>query len=292
MYSAKSQGKNTWFLYNKKMDGDRLGDAHLKGELNHSIEMGELEALFQPLVELPTQRVVGLEALVRWNHPTQGQLSPDVFLPIAEETGFIYDIDLWMLKEACTQAVAWREEGADPFSISINLSGVTLRRDEIVDDIARILEETGITPSDVILEITENVFVHNDAVWRLTELKKLGVRLAIDDFGTGYSSLNYLKRFPIDILKIDKSFIDGNNRQPGADLTKAIVMLAEALRLDTVAEGIETQDQVGPLSVLGVDQGQGFLFARPLSQQRVGAILQREQTQESDETPLEPSSGV
>lgn len=152
---------------------------------------------------------------------------------------------------------------------------MSLQSDEIIDDVARTLTETGIPPEDLILEITESAFVNNNAIWRLSELKKLGVRLAVDDFGTGYSSLSYLMRFPIDILKIDKSFVDEVGRYRGSDLTKAIVGVAKALRLETVAEGIERSDQLGQLSSYGVDLGQGFLFAKPLEEEEFRTLLHK-----------------
>lgn len=273
MFAAKARGKNNSLLFDPTMDGNVIGRAQLKTQLMHAVGRGEMKALFQPLLSLASGLVVGAEALIRWDHPTEGRLGPGQFLPAAEEHGLMCELDRWMLKEACRRSVAWRRFGTEHFSISVNLSGMSLQSDEIIDDVARTLTETGIPPEDLILEITESAFVNNNAIWRLSELKKLGVRLAVDDFGTGYSSLSYLMHFPIDILKIDKSFVDEVGRGRGSDLTKAIVGIAKALRLETVAEGIERSDQLGQLSSYGVDLGQGFLFAKPLEEEEFRTLL-------------------
>jgi diguanylate cyclase (GGDEF)-like protein len=274
MYAAKAGGKERSLVFDPSMDKDFMDKAKLKMELHASIDRNELEALYQPVVDLPTGKITGAEALVRWDHATQGRLTPDHFLPIAEQSGFIVEIDRWMLRAACAQAATWNAELLDDFSVSVNLSGESLRRDDLVRTVQTALQESGLAPHRLVLEITERAFVDTNAGHRLTELKELGVRLAIDDFGTGYSSLNYLRRFPIDILKIDKSFVDNVvHEQESADLAKAIVGLASALHLNTVAEGIEKRDQAGWLSEYGVGLGQGYLFAKPMTAEDLRAEL-------------------
>jgi EAL domain-containing protein (putative c-di-GMP-specific phosphodiesterase class I) len=244
MYAAKAGRERTVLLFEPSLDDDFMGKAKLKAELFKSIDRNELTALYQPLVDLPTGRIVGAEALVRWDHSTEGRLTPDRFLPIAEESGFIVEIDRWMLRTACAQATAWGAELPDDFSISVNMSGESLRQEDLVEVVQTTLQDLRLPPQVLVFEITENAFVYTSAAHRLAGLKKLGVRLAIDDFGTGYSAINYLRRFPIDILKIDKSFVDHVvDEQESADLAKAILGLASALHLKTVAEGIEKQDR-------------------------------------------------
>jgi diguanylate cyclase len=276
MYAAKAGGKERSLLYEPSLDDDFMGKAKLKAELFKPIDRNELTALYQPLVDLPTGQIVGAEALVRWDHSTEGRLTPDRFLPVAEELGFIVEIDRWMLRTACAQATAWGDELPDDFSISVNISGESLRQEDLVEVVQATLQEVRLPPQALVLEITENAFVDTSAAHRLAGLKKLGVRLAIDDFGTGYSAINYLTRFPIDILKIDKSFVDHVvDEQESADLAKAIVGLASALHLKTVAEGIEKQDQAGSLNEFGVGLGQGYLFAKPMSAEDLRTELHR-----------------
>jgi diguanylate cyclase (GGDEF)-like protein len=275
MYAAKAGGKERALLFEPYMDDDFAGKAKLKRELFASIERNELTALYQPVVDLPAQNIAGAEALVRWNHPTEGLLTPDQFLPIAERSGFIVDIDRWMLKTACAQVASWNGKLPEGFSISVNVSGESLRQDDLVTHVAATLRETGLPPHQLVLEITEHALVDTGAAHHLADLKKLGVRLAIDDFGTGYSAINYLRRFPIDILKIDKSFVDNVVHERDASLAKAIVGLASALHLTTVAEGIEQQEQAGSLSDFGVGQGQGYLFARPMPAEDLQLELRR-----------------
>ena len=275
MYAAKAGGKERVLFFKPSMDDDFMDKAKLKTELYASIDRDELAAVYQPVVDLPTRKIVGAEALVRWDHPIQGRLSPDRFLPVAEGSGFIVDIDHWMLRTACSQAADWESELPNDFSISVNLSGETLRRDDLVEMVRTALQESRLTPERLVLEITEHAFVETSAAQSLADLKKLGVRLAIDDFGTGYSAINYLRRFPIDILKIDKSFVDNvDHEQESADLAQAIVGLASALHLKTVAEGIEKPDQAGSLRDLGVGLGQGYLFAKPMSAEDFRTELQ------------------
>jgi EAL domain-containing protein (putative c-di-GMP-specific phosphodiesterase class I) len=246
---------------------------------------GELRLRYQPIVELQTSRIVGAEALLRWEHPTRGLLAPLTFLGLAEETGLIVPVGQWVLHEACRQAAAWERalrdaHGADGpgsrFTITVNVSGRQLQEDNFVDDVASSLAISGLSPARLLLEITETVFMQQDdaAIERLRALKSLGIRLGIDDFGTGYSSLGYLQRFPVDVLKIDKSFVDGV-AQSGSDaaLARAIIALGEMLSLRTVAEGVARPQQQQRLQALGCELGQGFLFAEPLTADEVEKML-------------------
>jgi EAL domain-containing protein (putative c-di-GMP-specific phosphodiesterase class I) len=241
----------------------------LEADLQRAIKRGEFVVHYQPTVELSSGRVTGMEALVRWEHPSKGLLPPVDFVALAEETGLILPIGRWVLQEACRQAVAWSDEYPTrvPLHMSVNLSARQLQLNTVIDDVAAALDDTGLEPERLTLELTETVLMQDsgDVVPRLNRLKELGVQLAIDDFGTGYSSLSYLHKFPIDVLKIDKSFTGNLRRGTGEGvLTHAIIRLARTLHLRTVAEGIERPDQVGKLQAMGCHSGQGFYFAEPL----------------------------
>jgi EAL domain-containing protein (putative c-di-GMP-specific phosphodiesterase class I) len=207
---------------------------------------------------------------LRWQHAIRGWVSPSAFIPIAEETGIMQPIGRWVLREACAQAARWqraRRAGERPFTIGVNVSGVQLGHPGFVEDVASALRETGILPTQLVLELTESSLLASpdEAVERMRTLRTLGVRLAIDDFGTGYSSLSYLDRFPVQVLKIDKAFVDGIARGgPNAALARTIVALGQAMSLDCVAEGIEKPEQLEFLRALGCPRGQGYLFSRPL----------------------------
>jgi diguanylate cyclase (GGDEF)-like protein/PAS domain S-box-containing protein len=278
MYSAKGRGKGLAQVFDGSMHAEVVSRLALDADLRGAIERGEFSIRYQPTVALPGQQLVGLEALIRWHHPTRGFVPPDQFIPLAEETGLITRIGQFVIDEACRQARAWQREcpQTSDLSISVNLSARQIQAVEIVDMIRAALERSGLPPETLILEITESVLMRDtDATLsRLQELKELGVRLAIDDFGTGYSSLSYLRRFPIDILKIDKSFIDNvASRTDAMALTRAIVDLARSLGLRTVAEGVELPEQAAELEALGCDMAQGYLFARPLDPQSVEQLL-------------------
>jgi EAL domain-containing protein (putative c-di-GMP-specific phosphodiesterase class I) len=242
----------------------------LASDLRLAVDRDEFVLQYQPIVDLRSGRVSGFEALVRWLHPQLGMVPPLDFIPLAEETGLIVPIGTWVLREACRQAAEWnrRRPATEPLSISVNLSARQLQQPDLPQLVAEALASTGLAGHCLTLELTESLLI-NDVdltVARLRQLKALDVRLAIDDFGTGYSSLAYLRRFPIDILKIDKLFVDGvATEAPEASLTGAIVHLARTLHLSTVAEGIESLDQCGPLRDSGCQLGQGYYFAKPLT---------------------------
>jgi len=269
MYIAKQSGKGQYRRYEARMHTEALERLELESDLRHAIDREEFTLRYQPIVLLHTGEIAGVEALVRWNHPTRGMMSPLQFIPLAEETGLIVPLGRWVVREACRQAVGWqplRPEG-HPLTLTINISGHQLQGEHVVEDVRRALSDSGLDPRQLVLEITESVLMQQSEtiLERLNALKALGVRLAIDDFGTGYSSLGYLQRFPIDILKIDKSFVDDVGRgDTESALARAVIALGETLQLQTIAEGIELKQQLSGLQDLGCELGQGFFFDKPI----------------------------
>ena len=267
MYVAKTRGKGERVFFEPAMHAAALERLVVEADLRTAIEREEFLLHFQPIVQLDSGEIVGAEALVRWACRNRGIVPPSLFIPIAEETGLIVLIGRWVLRRACQTAREWEEERGKPMRISVNLSSRQLREPGIVDDVRDALRDSGLDPQYLVLELTESMLMHDTdlSVARLTALKQLGVSLAIDDFGTGYSSLSYLQRYPIDILKIDRSFVEViDQRGDGPVLASAIVALADSLRMSTVAEGIETEAQRAALRQLGCELGQGYLFAPPL----------------------------
>jgi len=282
MYMAKENGKSRYQLFEPAMHDTALKRLELKASLQRALEHGEFRLFYQPVIELDSGRITGVEALIRWFHPERGIVPPLDFIPLAEDTGLIVPIGRWVLMEACSYAadLQARFPTDPPLHMAVNLSARQVARPEIVEDVRQILAETGIDPTTLILEITESVMMQDMdmAISRLTELKTLGVQLAIDDFGTGYSSLNYVRRFPVDILKVDKSFIDGvTEGGESSALTAAVIELAGILNLKPVAEGIERADQLERLVDMHCDLGQGFLFAKPLPGSDLEQLLDERQ---------------
>jgi diguanylate cyclase (GGDEF)-like protein/PAS domain S-box-containing protein len=278
MYMAMEAGKGRYQLFEPAMHDTALRRLELKADLQRAIDNGEFVLYYQPVIELETGAIIGLEALIRWNHPERGLVPPLEFIPLAEETGLIVPIGGWVIQEACRQAVLLHDRlpVEPPLHMAVNLSARQLQRQEIVGEIGEILTETGLDPGLLILEITESVMMKDVklSVQRLTELKEIGVKLAVDDFGTGYSSLNYIQQFPVDILKVDKSFVDAFSTDPRKSaLTATILKLASDLDLRPVAEGIERADQLERLLALHCDLGQGFYFAKPLPMEGVDGLL-------------------
>jgi diguanylate cyclase (GGDEF)-like protein/PAS domain S-box-containing protein len=276
MYKAKSNGKNRLEVFEPSMHTAALDRMALKGDLERALDRGEFGVLYQPIMRLGSGQMAGVEALVRWHHPRRGMVGPLDFIPLAEETGLIIQLGRWVLDEACRQAVAWEAAGGGQLHMSVNVSGRQTQQAGFVAEVAQVLRETGLEPSRLTLEFTESVLMRDAEATTdmLRDLKAVGVRLAIDDFGTGYSSLSYLRRFPIDVLKIDGSFVA--SMSSGADqaaLVRSILKLGETLRLETVAEGIEEIAQLTDLRALGADLGQGFYFARPLTAEAISALL-------------------
>jgi diguanylate cyclase (GGDEF)-like protein/PAS domain S-box-containing protein len=269
MYMAKREGKGQYRVFEPQMHANVVEHLELKGSLQRAIERGELEVHYQPIIEIPEERTAGFEALVRWNRDGHGMVSPADFIPLAEETGLIVPLGTWVLREACRQAKFLQEMFVShpPLTMSVNLSAKQLQQPGLVAAVEAALAEADLDPATLTLEMTESVLMTDTELTlaRLNELKDLGVRIALDDFGTGYSSLSYLSRFPVDVLKIDRSFvstIDGAGEESA--LAAAIVKLGEALHLRTVAEGIELPAQLDRLVDLGCVMGQGFYFGRPM----------------------------
>jgi diguanylate cyclase (GGDEF)-like protein/PAS domain S-box-containing protein len=287
MYMAKENGKGRYQLFEPAMHDTALKRLELKADLQRAVEHGEFELHYQPVIELDSGRISGVEALIRWMHPVRGMVPPLDFIPLAEETGLIVPIGRWVLRQACEYAVGLKQRfpSEEMFHMAVNLSARQLQRPEIVDEVAEILNETGLDPGSLILEITESVMMQDMdlSIERLTALKELGVLLAIDDFGTGYSSLNYVRRFPVDILKVDKSFIDGvSDGGESSALTAAVIELAGILNLKPVAEGIERADQLERLLELHCDLGQGFFFAKPLPSEELMKLLAERRQMEAE----------
>ncbi|KTS78715.1 signaling-like protein [Pseudomonas oryzihabitans] len=274
LYEAKAAGRNTLRFYEPTMNQRILERRQLETELRQGLQRGELVLEFQPRFNAGSQRLLGAEALVRWNHPVRGRLAPAEFIALAEETGLILGLSDWVLQEACSQAVTWEPE----LIVSINLSPLEFQRDDLVARVRGVLERTGIDPARVELELTENVLLDDasGALELMQRLKALGVRLSMDDFGTGYSSLSYLRTYPFDCLKIDRSFVANiEASESNAAIVEAIVSMGRALSLTVVAEGIETAGQLALIADLKCDQAQGFHLQRPLSQARFAALRQQ-----------------
>ncbi len=275
LYKAKSVGKDGYVMFESAMQTVAQDRMHLELDLADALDSDELFLVYQPMLELKGEQVVGVEALVRWNHPKRGVITPDAFIPIAEESGLIVPIGRWVLRQACLQAAGWRE-GGYLVDISVNVSARQLERPEFVEEVRSALHDSGLDAGRLTLEITETVLMRKpDATAHLLgELKELGVRIAVDDFGTGYSSLAYLRQFPVDSLKIDRTFITGLTSSGEAHaLTHTLIQLGRALGLQTLAEGVEQPGQVRRLQQEGCDLAQGFLFARPLAPDAVERFL-------------------
>jgi diguanylate cyclase (GGDEF)-like protein len=287
LYRAKAEGKDRFVFFRAAMQTLMQERLELERDLNGALADQQFFLQYQPTFSLADQSIVGVEALLRWQHPVRGVVGPLDFIPLAEETGLIVPIGRWVLAEACRQAASWHSLPR-PFQMSVNISARQLDSDRLLEDVTDALTNSGLTPGSLTLEITETVLMRDAeaTVRRLSELRELGVRLAIDDFGTGYSSLAYLRRFPVDTLKIDQSFIAGISESPGAGaLIHTLVQLGKTLGLETVAEGIEETFQLEHLRREDCDVGQGFLFARPLD----AAAVQEMLAQISDVVPRVPA---
>lgn len=267
MYHAKDQGRNNFQFYNQSMNATAYERLVLENHLRKALEREEFILHYQPQFDIKTGEIIGVEALIRWQHPDLGMVSPGVFIPLAEETGLIMQIDEWVLKTACAQNKAWQESGLPFITMAVNLSGQNFIRKNLFEVIARIIEDTRLDPSYLELELTESILMKNakETASTLRALKEMGLHFSIDDFGTGYSSLSYLKRFPLDTLKIDQSFIrEITTDSDNAAITTAIIAMAHSLKLRVVAEGVETEEQLAFVREHGCHAMQGFLYSRPL----------------------------
>jgi diguanylate cyclase (GGDEF)-like protein len=277
MYRAKWSGRNRYIVFECGMADAVQSRMELEMDLRVALENREFFLAFQPTFNLQDMTPTGVEALIRWNSPTRGVVQPDDFIPLLEETGLIVNIGRWVLQEACAQAQEWRESGY-PVGIAVNVSARQLDSDRILTDVADALADSGLDPEALTLEITETTLMRDaeETLRRLTAIKELGVRIAIDDFGTGYSSLGHLRQFPVDALKIDRSFITGlAHNLEGESLIHTLVQLGKALSIETIAEGIEQDNELSLLQDQRCDGGQGFLFAKPLDIAATEAFLKK-----------------
>jgi len=278
MYHAKEEGKNNYQYYSESMNVAALERLTLENRLRGALERDELLLHYQPLVDARSQHIIGVEALIRWQHPDLGLLPPAQFIPLAEESGLIVPIGEWVLRTACRQMKQWRDAGMNNLRMSVNLSNQQFRREPLDGVIEGILDETGLPPECLEVELTESSIMQSEktAARMLTAIKRLGVRIALDDFGTGYSSLSYLRRFPIDTLKIDRSFVkDIVTNHDDAAIISAIIAMAETLKLSVTAEGVEDLQQFEFLREHGCHTIQGFLFSHPVPPEEIERLLQQ-----------------
>ena len=286
MHHAKSQGRNGCQFYGRAMNARALEKLAMESQLRKAIDRAEFELHFQPKLDLRSGRLTGAEALIRWHHPELGIVPPNDFIPLAEEAGLIVPIGEWVLETACRQSVAWQRAGLAPLPVAVNVSSPHFRHSGLLRTVARVLEQTGLPPQLLELEVTESMLMDSleSTLGTLHGLKDMGLRLCIDDFGTGYSSLAYLKRFPLDALKVDQSFVkDMPGAADDAAITSAIIAMAHSLKLEVVAEGVETQAQLDFLRARGCEYAQGFLISRPLPAPDLAALL-------GHAAPLKPPS--
>jgi diguanylate cyclase (GGDEF)-like protein len=262
MYRAKDMGRNNYCFFSAEMHTYTLEKLELEAGLRHALERGEFRVYYQPKIDMTTGALTGVEALLRWLHTERGIVGPEKFIPIAEATGLIVPIGLWVLREVCTRAKAWQNAGLPRFTVAVNLSAGQFRQEDLVPQLAEILRSTGLDPKCLELEITESVVIQDPdkVVVKLETLRRMGVRIAIDDFGTGYSSLNYLKRFPINSLKVDRAFVkDLPHSTDDIAITRAVIAMAHSLDMNVIAEGVELREQFDTLRKEGCDEFQGFL---------------------------------
>ncbi|HCE09255.1 MAG TPA: PAS domain S-box protein, partial [Oxalobacteraceae bacterium] len=277
MYRAKEMGRNTFQFYTETMNARTLDRLSIEADLRHALERDEFVVHYQPQVDLSSGRIVGMEALIRWNHPVHGQIAPARFIGLAEEMGLIIPIGAWVMRTACIQTKSWQQAGLGDLRVAVNLSPRQFTQKALVQSIAEVLQATGLEARFLDLELTESMVMHDvdNAIAILRNLKALGVHISIDDFGTGYSSLSYLRRFPIDVLKIDQSFVNDLTVDPDdAAIVVSIISLAHSLRLQVIAEGVETAEQLAFLRARGCDQVQGYYFSRPLAPEAFERMFQ------------------
>lgn len=278
MFAVKKQGRNQFQLYKQELNHTSSQRLRLENDLRHAIQRNQLFLAYQPIIDMKRRRIVSAEALIRWRHPELGIIPPDSFIPLADETGLIHSIGEWVARKACEQLRVWQDLGHDGLSVAVNVSAAQFKQDGLVAGIEHILRETGIDAHDLELEITETVAMQSaDAtIQTLRRFKNMGIGISIDDFGTGYSSLSYLKRFPIDTLKIDRSFVrDISVDSDDAAIVQAINSLGKTLKLRLVAEGVETREQFDYLCQQGCDRMQGYYFSKPVDAAEFLVLLER-----------------
>ena len=277
MYQAKQRGRKTYEFFSGEMNARALERLTLENQLRRAVERNEFVLYYQPKVDIGSGRITGAEALVRWRHPELGIVSPDKFIRIAEETGLIVEIGQWVLRNACAQVRAWMELGLPPLSVAVNVSGVQFKQRKVWHAVRGALAHSSLPPEQLTLELTESMLMENatDSVDMLNELKEMGLKLALDDFGTGYSSFAYLRRFPLDELKIDRSFVSDLRQDRDRAIVGAIIAMARELKLRVVAEGVETKEQLQFLRARACDQYQGYLCSRPAPPEAFPILLRR-----------------
>ncbi|WP_455219684.1 putative bifunctional diguanylate cyclase/phosphodiesterase, partial [Kaarinaea lacus] len=283
MYHAKGSGRNRYEFYTPEMNARAQERLELESGLQKALQNEEFVLHFQPKYCADSNKLLGVEALIRWQHPSYGLVMPDRFISSLEENGLIIAVGEWVLRSACAQNKMWQDAGLEPVTMSVNISAVQFRNAKLIDTVARVLEETGLEPRYLELELTESMFISNTeaAIDSMNLLKDLGVSLSIDDFGSGYSSLSYLKRFPVDYLKIDRSFIkDIEINRKDAAITSAIAGLAHSLNMRIVAEGVESEGQLNYLKSQGCQELQGYLFSRPVPAAEVSEQLVKKSNSE------------
>ena len=286
MYEAKAQGRNNFQFFSQSIGDLEKRRAAVEERLVAALEESAFELYYQPQVDINGQRIVGVEALIRWNDERFGQVPPSEFVPIAESCGLVVPMGEWVLREACHQCASWLAQGVAPAHLAVNISPHHFESDSLLDTVGQVLFDSGLPPGRLVVEITENVFSADPAAVRRTlrELKDIGVQVALDDFGTGYSSLSYLKQFPVDILKIDRSFVrDVVLDADDAAITEAMISMARALRLSVVAEGVEDEKQRAFLEAAGCPAMQGYLYSRPVPAEEMEAMLRIDSAAHFDE---------
>jgi predicted signal transduction protein with EAL and GGDEF domain len=277
MYNAKENGRDNYKFFEQEMNARAIHRQSIEASLRRALACGEFVLHYQPKIDLQSHMIVGVEALIRWQHPKLGLVPPLQFLPIAEDCGLILPIGRWVLREACLQAHAWRQAGLPPIAIAVNTSALEFRDKNFLENTRATLGDTGLEPHYLEFELTESVLMQDGEFTNsmLRALTDLGVKLAIDDFGTGYSSLSYLRQFPIDALKIDRSFVNCVTSNPDdAAIVGAVIGMGKSLKLRVVAEGVETPEQCQFLLAQHCDEGQGYYFSRPVAAKDIAALLQ------------------
>lgn len=279
LYAAKVIGGRSFQAYQSEMETQERVGLAMESALYRALENKEFMLHYQPQFDLSETRLIGVEALIRWRHPETGMISPADFIPLLEETGLIVPVGEWILRSACAQNRKWQEAGLPPVRIAVNLSAIQFQQADLVQTVRKVLQETGLAPEYLELEITENIAVHNEeaVIFVLDELRKVGIHIAIDDFGTGYSSLSYLKRFPIDKLKIDQSFVrDCKEGKHDVGIVRAIIGMGHSLNLKVIAEGVETWEQADFLQRNGCDEVQGYFYGKPMTADDFASLMRRE----------------
>jgi EAL domain-containing protein (putative c-di-GMP-specific phosphodiesterase class I) len=276
MYHAKEKGRNNYQFYREDLNTRTIERFSLEHDLRNSLDKGEFHLYYQPQVDLASRKIVGAEALIRWLHPVRGMIHPESFIPLAEETGTIIDINKWVIQTACRQNEVWKQAGIEPIRIAVNLSGYRFSSQNIIKVIQNALQEAGLEAANLEVEITEHILMQDtqDTIGILNQMKDLKLRIALDDFGTGYSSLSYLTSFPVDIIKIDRSFVMGcTMHQNNRVIIKTIIAMGHSLGMKIVAEGIETEEQYELIKEYGADEAQGYFFSPPVPQDEFFKML-------------------